>query len=161
MGLGKDGTVYILDAMEMYGRPAQITDKMHWKAGVDGKNTWIGIPQDVGAGGKTQFQHYAYPLQHKGYLIKKFPARKGKIERFQPFSNAAENGMVVMVKGDWNKKYIQQLEDFDPDRKRGHDDMVDATSDAYNFLISGKSFSEGFKFDISKRMKPNVFNLNP
>lgn len=160
MGMDKDGYVYIMDASELYGRSSQVTDAIHWKAGVDGKGNTIGIPQDPSAAGKVAFAHYANPLIHKGYRVKKLITRKGKLERFQPFSNAAENNMIIMVKGDWNKKYIQQLEDFDPQRKRGHDDFVDCTSDGYNYLVAGKTFSEGFKFDISKRMKPNVFNLN-
>lgn len=122
MGIDKTGHIYIIDASELYGRPSQVTDAIHWKAEVDGKNTPVGIPQDPSAAGKLAFSHYANPLIHKGFRVKKLVTRKGKLERFQPFSNAAENSMVTIVRGSWNKKYMQQLEDFDPQRKRGHDD---------------------------------------
>lgn len=122
MGLGVDDNIYVIDACDLFGRSAQVSEALLWKAESDGKNTQIGLPLDPSSAGKVQFEHYSKPLILKGYRIKKMKTRKGKLERFQGFSNAAENGMVYVVRGDWNRKWIQQLEDFDPMRKRGHDD---------------------------------------
>jgi len=122
IGLGEDGCFYVMNAKEILARPAGVAKLIQETAVMDGKNVPIGIPQDAGAGGLIQFEHYAKPLILKGYKVKKAKTRKGKLERFSGFSNAAENGMVKIVKGDWNDKYITQLENFDPDRKRQHDD---------------------------------------
>ena len=122
MGTDSNGRIYIIDACDLFGRPAQVSDKILERGIMDGKATPIGIPQDVGAAGVVAFSHYANPLMQRGFKVKRMKARKGKLERFQGFSNAAENGMVTIVRGDWNRKFMSQLEDFDPQRKRGHDD---------------------------------------
>ena len=155
MGLGEDGYLYILDANEALERPAGVMKMIRDTAEFDGRNVVIGLPQDVGQAGIIAFEHYAKPLILSGYKVKKFKTRKGKLERFSGFSNAAENGMVRIVRGSWNDKYINQLENFDPERKRQHDDFVDATSDAYNWLTSGKQLPE--KFTVPNILKVNDF----
>jgi predicted phage terminase large subunit-like protein len=122
MGLGEDGYIYIINAKEELARPAGVMKLIQDTAEYDGKGVAIGLPQDAGQAGIIAYQHYAQPLVLMGYKVKKFKTRKGKLERFSGFSNAAENNMVRIVKGDWNDKYITQLENFDPDRKRQHDD---------------------------------------
>lgn len=122
MGMGDDGCFYIINAKEILSRPAGVQKLMIETAEFDGKNTPISIPQDAGAGGLIQYEHYAKPMILRGYKVKKAKARKSKLERFSGFSNAAENRMIKIVRGDWNDKYIAQLENFDPERRRQHDD---------------------------------------
>ena len=122
IGVGDDGNFYVMSAKEILARPAGVEKLIHDTAEVDGKGCPVSIPKDPGAGGQVQFEHYARPLILKGYKVKKSKTHKGKLERFSGFSNAAENGMVKIVKGDWNDKYISQLENFDPERRRQHDD---------------------------------------
>ncbi len=51
--------------------------------------------------------------------------------RADPFSSQANAGNVKIVRGKWNKKYIEELRQF----PRGkNDDMVDASSLAFNKL---------------------------
>lgn len=157
ISLCDDGMFYVEHANDFRARPAGVSAQIMQKAEFDGKNCPIGLPQDVGQAGVVAFQHYARPLILKGFKVKKMKTRKGKVERFSGFSNAAENGMVRIVKGDWNDRYISQLENFDPDRKRQHDDLVDATSDSYNFLVSGKTLPETLK--IPKLNKPNQWTF--
>ena len=122
MGLGEDGYIYILDAKDLLARPAGVSKFILDNASFDGKRIPVGLPLDSGAGGVIQFEHYSKPLILSGYKVKRFKTRKGKLERFSGFSNAAENGIVKVLKGLWNDKYISQLENFDPERKRQHDD---------------------------------------
>ena len=42
-----------------------------------------------------------------------------------------------MLRGDWNEEYLAELESF-PDGS--HDDMVDASSDAFNKLSEVRSW---------------------
>jgi predicted phage terminase large subunit-like protein len=155
IGIGEDGYIYVLNAKEILARPAGVAKLIQDTAEYDGRNVPISLPQDAAAGGLIQFEHYAKPLILAGYKVKRSKTRKGKLERFSGFSNAAENGMVRIVKGDWNDKYISQLENFDPERRRQHDDFVDCTSDGYNWLISGKKLPE--KFTLPSLTKMNEF----
>lgn len=157
IGLGEDGYFYIIDAVDALERPAGVEKLIHDTAAFDGKNVPVSLPQDGGQAGIIAFEHYARPLILKGYKVKKAKTRKGKLERFSGFSNAAENGMVRIVKGRWNDKFILQLENFDPERKRQHDDFVDSVADGYNWLISGKKLPEKFLFNPSSLRKQNVW----
>jgi predicted phage terminase large subunit-like protein len=157
MGLGEDGYLYILHATHFRERPAGVLTQVESLANFDGKQTHIGIPLDPGHAGEVAFQTYARPLILNGFTVKKMKTRKGKIERFSPFSNAAENGLVRIVKGAWNKEYYQELERFTGENKREKDDMVDCTSDCYNWLISGKKLPEKFLFNPSSLTKLNIW----
>ena len=91
------------------------------------------IPQDPNA----QAGAYARDLQKRlaecGITCKLQKPVKSKLVRFQPFAAVTEARFVQVVKGDWNKAYFDQLEIFDGTGKY-HDDMVDATSDAFLLL---------------------------
>ncbi len=57
-----------------------------------------------------------------------------KIVRATPFASYAEAGDVRLVKGDWNEDFLQEMALFPVGR---HDDIVDASSGAFNKLFSG------------------------
>ena len=59
-----------------------------------------------------------------------------KLKAFQPFAICAENNMVYVLKADWNPSWFDELEQFDPSSRCGHDDQVDSAADAYNGLVS-------------------------
>ena len=91
------------------------------------------IPQDPNA----QAGAYARDLQKRlaecGITCRLQKPVKSKLVRFQPFAAVTEARFVQVVKGEWNKAYFDQLEIFDGTGKY-HDDMVDATSDAFLLL---------------------------
>lgn len=158
ISLCEDGYFYVESAKEVIARPAGVEKLINDTAMMDGKNCPIGIPKDSASGGIVQFQHYARPLILAGYKVKQMKSgNRGKLERFTPFSNAAENGLVRIVRGSWNEKYLKQLEDFDPERRRQHDDYVDSTADSYNWLVSGKKLPDKFKFNSSSLTQVNTF----
>ena len=51
-----------------------------------------------------------------------------KINRAEPFSAQVQAGNVMVLEGPWNDIYLSELESF-PDG--AHDDLVDASSDAF------------------------------
>lgn len=122
VGLGEDGYFYVLHATEALERPAGVAKLLGDISEMDGRKIPVSIPVDGGQSGIIAFEHYARPLIMRGFQVKKAKTRKGKLERFSGFSNAAENGLVRIVKGAWNEKYIAQLENFDPEKRRQHDD---------------------------------------
>lgn len=122
ISLCDDGYYYVESALEFQERPAGVLDNILATADDDGRNCTVSIPKDPGSAGEFAYLMFAKPLIHAGYRVKKSKTRKGKLERFMGFSNAAENGLVRVVRGRWTDKWIAQLENFDPDRKRQHDD---------------------------------------
>ncbi len=55
-----------------------------------------------------------------------------KVTRSKPFRAQVEGGNVALVRGEWNEAYIRQLCDFPTG---SHDDMVDASSCAFNAVL--------------------------
>ena len=64
-------------------------------------------------------------------ILCKNPPRGGKLLRAQDWLTAMEAGRVHLVRGPWNKKFLEELRTF-PDGK--HDDQVDAVSIAWECL---------------------------
>lgn len=95
----------------------------------------VHIPQDPGAAGKIVAHNYITKLA--GFNVKAEPVTGSKEVRATPFAAQWQNGNVDIVIGNWNESYFIQMEGF-PDT--AHDDMVDASSDAFNEL-AGDSFN--------------------
>jgi predicted phage terminase large subunit-like protein len=69
-----------------------------------------------------------------GYDVRRNRVTKAKEVRARPFSAQVEAGNVKLVRGPWNKAFLDELEQFpDPDDK-AKDDQVDASSGAFNAL---------------------------
>lgn len=101
----------------------------------DDKNVITTIPKDPGAGGKAANLFFTRTFAENGVPVKSIQTtgHSSKTDKFLPFCSLAEGGSVTMVRADWNDDYLTELEFFDGGRK-GHDDQVDATSDAFNTL---------------------------
>ena len=57
-------------------------------------------------------------------------------------SSAAQAGNIKLVRGNWNKAFIDELEQAGPDPKLyDHDDQWDAGSSAFNYLASHRQDS--------------------
>jgi predicted phage terminase large subunit-like protein len=69
-----------------------------------------------------------------GYAVEFSPETGDKITRFSPFSAQAEAGNVLVLRGEWNDRWFQQLEGFP---QLPHDDDCDATARAFNLVTKG------------------------
>lgn len=127
-------TIYILDLIHMAEQSSIVRKAMKDAAEYDGPTCAITIPQDPGQAGKDQADSIARELP-RNKVVKVRPT-KSKIIRSEPFASAWQNGRVKIVKGPWNIKLLTELEGF-PDPNY-HDDIVDACSDAYNYLVEKK-----------------------
>lgn len=134
IGKGKvTGHYYILDAYRFRDRPDGVIKKIIVTAVEDGDRVKLVLPKDSGQGGAVAHAYYRKVLAENGIpsLSSVMSGHTGKIARFSPFSALCESGNVSMLYGDWNKWYIDCLEDF-TGRRGGDDDAVDATADAAN-----------------------------
>src|ERR1700752_2332220 len=72
-----------------------------------------------------------------GYPVYPDQVRGRKFERSQPFRAAAEAGNVKLLRGGWNEAFLEECEQFSPDeREYEHDDQIDATCGAFNYLTA-------------------------
>jgi predicted phage terminase large subunit-like protein len=154
--LGADGYYYIMHSVRDRKRPDGVKKLMRKYAEVDGDKCVAGLPLDPGGAGKAVFEDLAKNLA--GYKFKKCKTTKSKLERFEPFSAAAEAGLVKIVKGSWNDDYTKELENFVGDGK-GHDDQVDSTSDAFNNLAQAKKVPTNITLDVSDMYSESVWNI--
>lgn len=130
IGRTRRGTYEIIHRVNFKGSSLTVQDTVKRVAKQDyeifkGKLV-IGIEQEPGASGKAMAESYVRLLA--GYNVKVFSPTGSKVTRAMPFSAQAEAGNVSIVRGDWNKDYLYELEAF-PDGL--HDDDVDSSSGAF------------------------------
>jgi predicted phage terminase large subunit-like protein len=122
-------TTYVVDLRHVQKKSAGVEELIKHTASVDGVDTKIVMEQEPGGSGKMVIDHYAILL--KGYSFHGVLSTKAKEIRAGPSSAAAENGLVKLVRGDWNTAFLDELEAFP---EGAHDDIVDAFSGAFNVL---------------------------
>jgi len=139
MGIRKDKTIAILDVINQRIKAGEVEKLVYNTAVADrqkyGRKLRIRIPQDPGAAGKIVATNYVKKLA--GFTVRVLPVSGNKQIRATPFAAYWQNGNVEVLAGSWNDGYFSQLESFPESR---HDDMVDASSDAFNEL-TGSSFN--------------------
>lgn len=143
MGMRKDHTIVVLDVINQRIKAGEVERLVYNTAIADrakyGIKCKIRIPQDPGAAGKIVAAAYVKKLS--GFSVKASPVSGSKQLRATPFAAQWQNGNVIVMAGDWNDSYFSQLESF-PESL--HDDMVDASSDAFNELTEPKFSLKNF-----------------
>lgn len=136
IGLRKNGRFVVADVINRQIKAGDVESLILMTAISDrkkyGLNYKVRIPQDPGAAGKIVAKQYLNHLA--GFDVKAIPVSGSKELRATPFAAQWQNGFVDILIADWNEEYFSQLESF-PESK--HDDMVDASSDAFNELTEG------------------------
>lgn len=137
MGIRKDKTFVVMDVINQRLKASSVEKLLYNTSVIDRKKYGfkycVRIPQDPGAAGKILSQSYIRMLN--GFNVKSEPVTGSKELRATPLAAQWQNGNVSVLLADWNDMYFSQLEMF-PDSK--HDDMVDASSDAFNELAAPK-----------------------
>ncbi len=135
MSKSKSNMYRIEDVDRFRDRFNGVEEKIFATAARDGFGTTIIIPCDPGAAAKAYSMDLVKRLTEAGYHARLKSSNNSKITRFAPFSAISEAGFVECVKAPWNEYYFEELESFSGDGKT-HDDMVDATADAFWALKS-------------------------
>lgn len=102
----------------------------------DGALVEIGIPQDPGQAGKAQAHDMVLMLA--GYIVSAVRESGDKVTRAEPVAAQAEAGNIVLVEGDWNEAFLEEVNDFPGGKFK---DQVDALSGAFAKLIGENMFS--------------------
>ncbi len=134
LGLRKNRNLVVVDVINQRVKAGEVKRLIRNTAVSDrakyGSRYKIRIPQDPGAAGKIVANDYVKMLS--GFPVRAIPVTGSKELRATPFASQWQVGNVQVLVGPWNDSYFTQLESF-PDV--GHDDMVDASSDAFNELV--------------------------
>jgi len=128
---GGDGYFYVEDVERGQWDSSIVRSTIKLSAQLDGKLTAIRLPQDPGQAGKDQAKSYTRLLA--GYNVAVLPVSGDKITRAEPFAAQVNAGNVRLIKGDWNKAYIDELKLFP---LGSNDDQVDGSADAFNHLFN-------------------------
>lgn len=126
----KDGVYYICDIRRERGTPKTIERLVRQTAETDERHTLIYMEQEPGSSGKNTIDHYARNIL-RGFPFRGDKKTGPKVLNAEVLAAAAEAGNVRLVKGAWNKEFLDELEAFPHGR---HDDQVDAASGALNKL---------------------------
>jgi predicted phage terminase large subunit-like protein len=132
MGRLKDGRL-IIGHVEMVRKRSDAVRKIILGyAMADGKACHVGIPEDPGQAGVAQANSYIRELA--GYRVWAERETGDKVTRAEPFSAQWQRGNVLLLRGEWNDRYLDYMEAFPT--KGVHDDVVDASCGAFRRLLS-------------------------
>ena len=114
----------------------------------DGSNIPIKIEQEPGSGGLAQIHTLVKKLA--GFSVEGIRITGDKITRADPMASQSNVGNMTIVKGDWNDRFLSELEAF----PTGTDcDQVDALSLGFGYLCM-RSASMGF-YKVPAHLKKN------
>jgi hypothetical protein len=107
------------------------------------------MEQEPGSAGATVIDHYLRLLS--GFTFHGERSTGSKADRAQPLAAQAEGGTVKLLRGDWNKDFLDELELFP---FGAHDDIVDSTTLAFRRLALRREFwlrMNGVTYDARER----------
>lgn len=121
------GKTYIEDAIRFRGSPLKVEQQLKMTADQDGKVVHIDFPQDPGQAGKSQAENLAgmFPRSRVHYS----PETGSKETRQDAPAAQAEAGNVYIVRGSWNREWLEEMCAF-PNGE--YDDQADAFARAYH-----------------------------
>lgn len=132
------GDLYIVDSWWSQVGPANLENQIRDTVKDDGPEVFQSFPQDPGAAGKIAAASLLPVLAGMHYEFT--PESGDKEVRANPFASQVRNGAkfghhVKLLKGDWNKLYLEHVCKFPRGRYK---DTVDAQSRSYGALITHK-----------------------
>lgn len=133
IGRGTDGKYYVLHVYRDRLTPEGVGKTLKSFGETDGRDVAIRVEQEGAASGKIVKYHYERMMDGWDCRFTGIP-RHSKLTRSGPFNAACERGDVILVKGDWNDAFLDELQAF-PHGK--HDDQQDAAVGAYTELTAG------------------------
>lgn len=134
-----DRRFVIADARRIQGGAADV-ERLIVNTAAQDRSQWGNvkgsIPQDPGQAGKAQAQYLIRQLA--GFDYKASPESGDKITRAKPLAAQAEAGNVMIVSGDWNAAFLDELATFPMGKWK---DQVDAATRAFDELVQGSAYS--------------------
>jgi len=130
MGIDHDDGVWIINQVRIRDTPGKVEATVKNTASQDGKKVTIVIEEEPGSSGKFTTNLFVRKL--KGYIVKADRPTGSKEVRANPYASYAENGNIKIVRGGWNKVFLDEHEAFP--NADVHDDTVDSSSGGFKYL---------------------------
>lgn len=130
MSRTKQGIYYIHDVVRFRKKPYDNERIIRQTADIDGIGVRIFMEMEPGSSGKIVIDTYKRRILN-GYAFKGDKVSGSKITRAKPFSTQCEAGNIKLVKGVWNKAYLDEAELFPYGQFK---DQIDASSGAFGQL---------------------------
>jgi predicted phage terminase large subunit-like protein len=134
MGRTDDNLYVVGDIRRMRDTPKTIEALMRHTADLDPPGTVVWVEREPGSAGKAYIDHLRADVL-PDVSIYEDKVSGDKAMRAAPLASHAEAGFVKMVRGPWNRAWLDELESFPIG---AHDDQVDATSGAYRKLAQSQ-----------------------
>jgi len=135
MGRSNEGVYYVLDVRCERASPAGIEALVRQTAELDGRSVPILMEQEPGSAGVNTIDNYLRRIL-AGFNFRGERATGDKVTRAHPFAAMAEAGNVKIIRGAWNKPFLDEVELFP---LGPHDDQVDSASRAFARLALHQS----------------------
>ncbi len=150
-----ESTYYIIDVIKVQTIPGDTDALMKQTAAIDhakwGDRYTVREEQEGGSSGPTVIA--ARTKEMAGYDYEGSAPKTSKAMRARPLSVQAKAGNVKILRGHWNKAYLDELERFPGGT---HDDQVDATTLAFSTLVTiGHGMLEYYKARYEKQRDAN------
>lgn len=126
IGKHSDGTLWVLDVVRVRVGPQGVRDIIRQTAEIDGQSVRVRVEREGGASGKLAADNLVRETL-AGFNAGAVKPVGNKAERAEPWGSQIEAGNVAMVRGEWNRAYLDEHRMFPTG---SHDDMVDASSGA-------------------------------
>ena len=98
------------------GAPCERESEIKQTAELDGKRAPIGIEQEPGTGGKESAETTIRNLA--GWRVTADRPTGDKVVRAEPYAAQVQGGNVLLVRGAWNKDFIDEHTSFPVGRAR-------------------------------------------
>lgn len=134
MGRLEDGRCIVTDVVKGQWSAGNREKRIKQTAEIDEKGCQIYVEQEPGSGGKESAENSIRNLA--GWTVHLDRVTGDKEVRAEPYAAQVEGGNILILKGEWNKEFIEEHETF-PDGK--FKDQVDAAAGAFNKLFGKKS----------------------
>lgn len=129
------GTFYIEDVVRFQKQIDGVLEEIKTTAWHDGLDIVQILPTDPGQAGKVAQKFYTNWLATHGISTRADGSNptSSKATRFGPFASVAANFNIKLVKGEWNRWFLDEI-CFFTGKKGESDDQADATSTVFNHI---------------------------
>lgn len=140
------GRIYVEHVVRGQWSAGAVDTLIQQTARADGDSVIVREEQEGGSAGKAVIEARTKALA--GFIYSGVPSTGDKVTRARPFAVQAEAGNVVLVRGEWNQEWLDEVAVFP---FGAHDDQVDATAAAFMEISLGwDNASTGYPVEIAE-----------